>query len=159
MKLRKIYLLTLAVLILLQLNKPTPIIQIAIGSPADVYGNDIDFIEIWQYNGTDYILKANLTSDGGTVRVEDNKPIKFVIGIQFNNSLAINSQEAIDYTKVLMNITYNSNFIWQNVELNNTACITGTEFYFLFEEGVWNQTSYPKAGETYECSVLYQAYY
>jgi len=122
--------------------------------PTDIYGNDINFIEIWQYNGTHYTLKANLTNSG-TVRVEDNKPIKFIVGIKFNITLATNTQEAIDYTKVLMNITS----IWQNMELNNTSCISGTNFYFLKEEGIWNQTGYPKQGESYECSVLYQAYY
>jgi hypothetical protein len=121
----------------------------------DSYGNDINFIEVWQYNGTGYVLLANFTSSGGSVRVHDSWVINFTIGIRFNSTLASSTSEAISYTRVYMNITG----IWTNVELNNTSCTLIGSYYYLTEQGHWNQTGYPQAGVTYECSVLYQGYY
>lgn len=118
----------------------------------DSYGNDINYIEIWQYNGTDYILKANFTSSGGSTRINDNQTTKFVVGIRFNDTLASTNEEAMEYTKVMMNITG----VWTSMELNNTSCQLIDGFYYLREEGIW---SHLIAGETYECSVLYQGYY
>jgi len=121
----------------------------------DSYGNDINFIEVWQYNGTDYILLANFTSSGGSVRVHDNWVINFTVGIRFNSTLASSTAEAISYTRVYMNITG----IWINVELNNTSCTLIGNYYYLTEQGHWNQTGYPEAGVTYTCSIVYQGYY
>jgi len=116
----------------------------------DSYGDDINYIEIWEGD----TLKANFTSGGGTVKVNASKQIKFVVSIKFNSSLASSDTEAVDYTKVLMNITE----IWTNMELNNTSVVQNGDFYFLKEEGVLASDTLTE-GETYECSVLYQGYY
>ena len=126
---------------------------------SDSYGNDINSIEVWQWNDSAYNLKANFTSTGGSVRVHDGWVINFTVSIKMNNTLVSSTSEAIDYTRVYMNITYNSNFIWNNIELNNTSCELIGNFYYLKEQGHWNQTDYPQSGITYECSVLYQGYY
>lgn len=124
-------------------------------NPSDSYGNDINYIEIWQWNGTAYLLKGNLTESGGNVRVNDNQTLKFLVNIRFNDTLASDNDEAISYTKVYMNITD----IWANEELTNIACEGSGGFYWLTEQAIWNQTDYPLAGVTYECAVSYQAYY
>ena len=116
----------------------------------DSYGDDINYIEVWEGD----TLKANFTSSGGTVKVNASKLIRFVVGIQFNSSLAGSSQEAIDYTRVYMNITG----VWTNVELNNTACQHSGSWYYLKEEGNLTANTLNE-GETYECAVLYQGYY
>jgi len=116
----------------------------------DSYGNDINYIEVWEGD----TLKANFTSSGGTVKVNASKQIKFVVSIKFNSSLASSDTEAVDYTKVLMNITG----IWTNEELNNTSVVQSGDFYFLKEEGVLASDTLSE-GETYECAVLYQGYY
>ena len=131
---------------------------IAYASPADAYGNDINYVEIWQYNGTTWILKANFTSSGGSVRINNNQQVKFNVGIRLNSTLASSSDEAISYTRVYMNITYDGTFVWQNVELNNTSCQLVGNFYYLIETGTWS-TNLPIAGKTYACTILYQAYY
>ena len=116
----------------------------------DSYGDDINFIEVWEGD----TLKANFTSSGGTVKVNASKQIKFVVSIKFNSSLASSNTEAVDYTKVLMNITG----IWTNEELNNTSVVQSGDFYFLKEEGILASDTLSE-GETYECAVLYQGYY
>jgi hypothetical protein len=125
---------------------------------ADSYGNDINFIEVWQYNGTDWNLLANFTSTGGSVRVHDSWAINFTVGIQINSTLVSSVSDAIAYTRVYMNIT-DGGSIWNNVELNNTACSLSGSYYYLTEQGYWNETGKPVAGVIYACSILYQAYY
>ena len=125
---------------------------------ADSYGNDINFIEVWQYNGTNWNLLANFTVTGGSVRVHDSWAINFTIGIQINNTLVSSVSDAIAYTRVYMNIT-NGGTVWNNAELNNTSCSLVGSYYYLTEQGHWNQTAKPVAGVTYACSILYQAYY
>ncbi|MEM3579221.1 MAG: hypothetical protein QXL54_03235 [Candidatus Bathyarchaeia archaeon] len=122
---------------------------------ADTYGNQIDFIEVWE----DTTLKANFTSGGGSVSVNASKQLKFVIGIRFNSTLASSQSEAVAYTRVYMNITYNGNFVWQNKELNNTS-VSGPSggFYWLKEEGILPPNTLSE-GKIYACSVLYQGYY
>ena len=124
----------------------------------DAYNNDITHIEIWQYNGTSWNLKANFTSSGQSVRVVDGQAVKFIVGIKFSNALASSSSEAISFTRVYMNIT-DGGSIWNNKELNNTSCSLVGSFYYLKEQGIWNVTGYPQSGVTYSCTVLYQGYY
>jgi hypothetical protein len=90
--------------------------------------------------------------------VHDSWPTNFTVGIQINSTLASSTAEAISYTRVYMNIT-DGGSIWNNVELNNTACELSGSYYYLTEQGHWNATGKPVAGVTYACSVLYQAYY
>jgi len=156
---RKILIAIPIIVLLLTLTLWNNSINIRVfASPADAYGNDINYVEIWQFNGTTWVLKANFTSSGGSVRINDNQQVKFNVGIKLNSTLASSSNEAISYTRVYMNITYDSNFIWQNVELNNTSCQLVGNFYYLIETGIWS-TNLPIAGKTYACTVLYQAYY
>ena len=129
---------------------------VMLGFASDSYGDDINFIEVWQWNGSDYVLEANFTSNGGSCLVADNKAIKVIVSIKFNDTLASSEAEAISYTRLYMNI---SEGIWTNVELNNTSCVHSGDFYWLKEDGIWNQTGYPVSGVTYECGVLYQGYY
>lgn len=156
---RKIFIVTiLAVLLitLLFLRNNGTFIHLAYA--ADSYSNDIDSVEVWQWNGTAYELRHNLTSSGGTYRIYDNQTTKFVVNIMFNSTLAASTAEAISFTRVYMNIT-DGGTIWNDAELNNTSCALFGDFYCLAEEGVWNSTGKPTAGVTYACSVLYQGYY
>lgn len=125
---------------------------------ADSYGDDINFVEVWQHNGTDYNLLANFTSTGGSVRVHDSWVINFTVGIKMNSTLVSSTSDAITYTRVYMNIT-DGGSVWTDVELNNTACSLDGDYYYLTEQGHWNETGKPEAGVTYACSILYQAYY
>jgi len=117
---------------------------------ADSYGNDIKYIEVWEGN----TLKANFTASGGTVRVNASNTITFNVSICVNSTLVSSTSEAVSYTAVYMNITG----IWTNVELNNTSVILNGSFYYLIEKGVLNPGTLSE-GQTYDCSVLYKAYY
>jgi len=117
---------------------------------ADSYGNDIKYIEVWEGN----TLKANFTSGGGTVRVNASNTITFNVSICINSTLVSSSDEAVSYTAVYVNITG----IWTNVELNNTSVVPNGSFYYLIEKGVLNAGTLSE-GQTYDCSVLYKAYY
>ncbi|MEM2995646.1 MAG: hypothetical protein QXI91_06525 [Candidatus Bathyarchaeia archaeon] len=129
------------------------------GSPAaDERGNDINYIEVWQYDGETWILRANFSSSGESADINDNQQVRFVVGIRFNSSLASNENEAINYTRVFMNITYNGNYVWQNIELNNTSCVLNGNYYILREEGNWT-SNLPQQGVTYHCNVSYKSYW
>jgi len=117
---------------------------------ADSYGNDIKYIEVWEGD----TLKANFTSSGGTVRVNASNTITFNVSICINSTLASSTSEAVSYTAVYMNITG----IWTNVELNNTSVVLNGSFYYLIEKGVINAGTLTE-GQTYDCSILYKAYY
>jgi hypothetical protein len=145
--------LPLLLLSLLMMRNDTMIVY-----AADSYGNDISFVEIWQYNETAYNLLANFTVTGGSVRVHDSWVMNFTVGIKMNSTLVSSTADAIAYTRVYMNIT-DGGTVWNNVELNNTACSLNGSYYYLTEQGYWNQTGKPVAGVTYACSILYQAYY
>jgi hypothetical protein len=123
---------------------------------SDSYGNNINFVAVYQWNGTVYILRHNITSTGGTYRIYNNQTTKFIVNIKFNSTLASSTAEAISFTKIYMNITTG---IWNNEELNNTDCTLIGNYYILNENGVWNTAGYPIGGTTYACAVLYEGYY
>jgi len=127
---------------------------------ADAYGNAIHYIEVYTYfaSNTSYVLKANFTSTGGSVRVPDSQYVRFIVRIKLNSTLASSTSEAIAYTRVYMNIT-NEGTIWSNKEFNNTICYLYSSFYWLKERGDWNQSGKPTSGVTYTCTAKYQAYY
>lgn len=127
---------------------PEQTLKIAICSPADAYGNDINYVEVWE----DETLKANLTLTNGSVSVNGSKTITFIVSIKFNSTLASSTTEAIDYTRVLVNITG----IWINKELNNTECILSNGFYWLKEVGIVTGLA---EGESYEVDFFYKTYY
>ncbi len=123
---------------------------IVYANPSDIYGNDINYIEVWEGN----VLRANFTASGGTVRVNASAVLTFKVSIRLNSTLAVSTSEAISYTAVYMNITG----IWTNKEFNNTSVQLVGSFYYLIEQGVLNANSLNE-GQTYVCSVLYKAYY
>ncbi|MEM3629096.1 MAG: hypothetical protein QXE06_06970 [Candidatus Bathyarchaeia archaeon] len=130
--------------------------MVVYASPGDAFGNDIMWIAVYQGGA----LKANFTASGGSVRVDSGVQVDFVVAVKFNATLASSQSEAVQYTKVLMTISYGSgNYVWQNKELNNTS-VSGPSngFYWLKEVGNWT-SNLPQAGVTYTCSITYQGYY
>lgn len=125
---------------------------------ADSYGNDIISVEVHQYNGSTWILIYNFTSSGASVRINHNQTTKFIVQVKLNSSLASSSEEAKSYTAVYMNISYDSTYVWQNEELNNTSCVLIGGFYYLYEWGNWT-SNLPLEGEQYLCTIDYQQYY
>jgi len=128
---------------------------------ADSYGNDITYIEVWQYNGTADTNKANFTATAGSARIVDSWSTSFIIGVKINSSLVASSAEAISYTRVNMTIirTDTSAYIWNNVPLNNSASATLiSSFYYTTKIGNWT-SSLPASGVTYNCTAVYQAYF
>lgn len=148
----------LILLIASHVLEPNLFPQIGLVWGADAYGSDIQFIEVYQWNGTAYNLVENFTSSGGSCRVVENNTIKFIVGIKFNKTLASDNAEAISFTRVYSNIT-DGGSIWNNEELNHTSIDSDANFYYLKENGVWNETGKPSSGVTYNCSFLYQGYY
>lgn len=133
-------------------------IVIVYGSPADAYGNDICYVEVWQYNGTAWNLACNFTSSGGSCRI-DSFITKFIVMVKLNETLASSQSQALELTKNYMNITYDSTYVWSNQELNNTSCTGPTSgFYWIKEWGNWT-TNLPQEGITYTCKLDYQQKY
>jgi hypothetical protein len=119
-------------------------------SPGDAYENDIVSIAIYE----DSTLKANFTASGGSVSINASKTITFNVTIKFSTSLASSQDEAIQYTRVYLNITG----IVTNAELTNVACWVSGSYYYLVERYAVNPGTL-SGGQTYACSVLYQGYY
>lgn len=140
------------IILLITLTLLSPPRQLTINIAFAQTEGNIQYVEVWQLEGESYVLKANFTQDG-SVSVNGSQWFKFVVCHRFNSSYANNEQEAIDYTKILMNITS----IWTNKELNNTSCTLEGNWYILKEVGYLNQTL--SEGETYECTVLQKGYY
>lgn len=123
---------------------------------ADAYGNDITHITIFQ-NGS---MLVNFTATDGSQRVSDGIQIDFEVYIKINSSLVASSAEAISYTRVNMSImNVNTTYVWNNVPLNSsaTATLIGS-YYYHVKYGNWT-ASLPEAGVTYNCTVVYQAYF
>lgn len=147
----------LAVLIVLALFTMIPerfaYIQFALA--ADSYGNDILWVRISQWDGSQYVEKINSTASAFTVRVEDSKAVKFEVGVRFNDTLASSTSEAISYTRNYLNIST----LITNQEMTNDTCTLSSPYYYITEYYVWNSTGYPVAGVTYSCSIRYDGYY
>jgi hypothetical protein len=152
MKVKLSLLTVFSVLVLLALMMPRNFTNLYVyGSPADSYGNDILYIEVWEGN----TLKVNITTSSGvSVRVNASNTITFNVSICLNSTLASSTSEAVSYTAVYMNVTG----VWTNVELNNTSVVLSGNFYYLVEKGVLNAGTLTE-GQSYDCSVLYKAYY
>jgi hypothetical protein len=120
---------------------------------ADEYGSDINFVEVWQYEDSAWILRHNITSSS-TYRISDSQPTSFVVNVKFNETLAEDEDQAADYTRVTMNITG----VWTSESLNYTSISTADDFYWLVYVGNWTE-SLPTAGESYSVSVLFEGYY
>lgn len=128
----------------------------AIGTP-DSYGNVIMNMTIHQWNGSNWELLQTVTTDTNwTQRVVDSQPINFTVCWRLNKTLASDSTEAQDYTKVSMNIST----IWTDEELNATGSVSSDATYWYgYELAHWNQTGKPESGVTYEVTTKYEAYY
>jgi hypothetical protein len=123
---------------------------------ADAYGNDIVCVEVYQ-NGS---MLVNFTATAGSQRVADSLQINFEVYVKINSSLVASSAEAISYTRVNMSImNVNGTYIWNNVPLNSSAVATlSAPYYWHRKYGNWT-SSLPEAGVTYNCTVVYQAYF
>lgn len=148
-----------AFLLLSLLARRAPIVpRFTIVWAADSYDNDIDYIEVWQWNGSAWELIANFTASEGSVSVVHEQPINFTVGIRFNSTLADDAAEAVSYTRVYCNIT-NGGSVWTNEELNNTSSSLVGSYYRITEQGYWNMTGYPAEGVSYTVRFLYEGYY
>jgi len=147
--------LLLTLILLLTPSHFTLVKVSAIGNP-DTYGNAIVWLTVEQWDGVSWdVLLNHSTAINWTVRVEDDTPTRFQVKWRLNNTLANSIAQAVEYTRVLMNITG----IWTNKELTNVASSSDPNFYYGVERGVWNQTGYPQAGMTYDVTTRYEAYY
>jgi hypothetical protein len=123
---------------------------------ADVDGNDIDFTEVWQNNGS-YQLIVNWTSDpaGASAKIEPNQEIRFNISMKCNNTDFPNVGNVTAYTSCYMNISYGvgPTYIWNNATLNATGSpILIGSFYHQVYQGDWN-TTLPTTGVMYLCEI------
>lgn len=123
---------------------------------SDEYGNCICWLCVYQWNGSEWNLLLNHTSSSNwTERVVDSKPINITVKWRLNKTLADSESQAVEYTKVSMNITD----VWTNKELNNTSSNSDATYYYGVEVASWNQTGKPESGVTYDVQTKYSAYY
>ena len=143
------------------------IILIAVlpGSPftllvfADSYSNDINNIEVWQYNGSAWNLMVNFTTSGGSQRIHDGWPTSFIVQVKLNTSLASSASEAHSYTRVNMSIV-DGGTVWPiSTMLNDSGTPSSSGgFWYVKKLGNWT-SSLPSPGVTYSCNATFQAYY
>jgi len=126
---------------------------------ADSYSNDINNIEVWQYNGSAWNLLANFTTSGGSVRIHDGYETSFIVQVKLNTSLASSASEAHSYTRVNMSIT-DGGTIWPiSTMLNDSGTPSSSGgFWYVKKLGNWT-SSLPSPGVTYSCNATFQAYY
>lgn len=131
---------------------------------ADASGDDITYVTVSQYNGTDWNVVKNFTTTGGSERVHDNWQIRFLVGVKFNNTLVASVAEAETYTWIRMNITYNAgaDYMWTNYNLTYVSYALDGDFYYGQYTADWNATTAATlciAGTTYNCTVDAGFYY
>jgi len=155
-KLSLLFVLIVSLALIVSAFQPKYAILIVYANPEpDSYGNCINQINIYQWNGTAYKLLTTETASNFELRVEDSKAIKIEVTVQLNSTLASSEQEAIDYTECTITI----GTIVTEASMINTNCILQGDFYILTYEYEWNQAGYPQAGETYNVGIEYKAYY
>lgn len=125
---------------------------------ADALGNDIEYVEVYQYNGTAWNMVENFTVSGGSTRITDSWQTRFVVGVQLNDTLADDTAEARSYTRANMTIV-DGGTVWNNESLNDTGTVQDIgSYYYVPYEGNWT-SNLPAAGVTYNCTVNYEVYY
>lgn len=125
---------------------------------ADSYGNDIEWIDVSQYNTTSWNQVYNFTGNG-TTRIHDSWETSFLVQFRVNKTL-MTEAEVLTYCSVNCTITHqNSTLIWDNVALNVTGSTTSDATYYYAQRlGNWT-SSLPEAGVVYNCTFVYKAYF
>jgi hypothetical protein len=146
----------LILIILIALLPGSPFILLVF---ADTYNDDINNIEVWQYNGSAWNLLANFTTSGGSVRIHDGYQTSFIVQVKLNTSLASSASEAQSFTMSNMSIL-NGGTIWPiSTMLNDTGTPSSSGgFWYVKKLGNWT-SSLPSPGVTYSCNATFQAYY
>jgi hypothetical protein len=135
----------------------------AAGSP-DSYGDCILLFQVWQNNTGTYLFKGAVSSSNYTgnfqFRVDAGPAIMFNVTVCLNYAFATSISEAVENTRVYMNISGGGAVGWTNHLLasNNGGTDCGTYWSVTWSD-VWNEASHPAAETTYTVTVLYQAYY
>lgn len=126
---------------------------------ADIYSNNINNIEVWQYNGSAWNLVVNFSTSGGSERIHDGWATSFIVQVKLNTSLASSASEAHSYTRVNMSII-DGGTVWPiTTMLNDTGTPSSSGgFWYVKKLGNWT-SSLPSPGVTYSCNATFQAYY
>ena len=130
---------------------------------ADSYGDDInDTLVSTQFAGG-WIQLQDL-SGNGSCSINASQPMSFIVTVKINGSLlAVSSAgQADSNTRVNMTIVQAdnaSNIIWNNLTLNSTGTPSFTApYWYVAKLGNWT-SSLPLSGVTYNCTIVYQAFY
>jgi len=132
-------------------------------SASDSYGDDINDTIVNQYNGSNWLLIQQFSSNG-SARITDNQSVSFLVTVKINGSLlATNTSSGADSaTRVNMTIIQadnGTNIIWNNLVLNSTGTPAFTSpYWYVAKLGNWT-SSLPVSGVTYNCTIYYQGNY
>jgi len=128
---------------------------------ADAYGDEISECSVWQ----GATMKGNITysnyTSGVQVKVDALTATQFNCSVLLNNTFASSAGEAIDNTRVYINITYsNGTVVISTTEMTDYKAVdNGDGTYTVYSYYLWDDaTHHPIAGVTYYVWLNYEVY-
>lgn len=127
----------------------------------DSQGNDITHVKAFENSTTSWVLVKNFTASGQSERIPDSVAFNFETYVRFNVSLAATNATAQSYTRVNITIQHGAG---PTTDINNAAMANAASYSFndstyYYLAYYYNWTGLSIAGESYNCTCVYQGYY
>ncbi len=135
----------------------------AAGTP-DAYGQQIQFVLIYQWTGTAWVKRGNVTtaaySSGYDVDVTPNQPTRFFVCSEFNDDFNTAKTESEALADIRVYITINVAQVSRTLmtDHNSTYKATG-DWWRSWSSYLWNSTGKPTAGASYTVVIEFEAYF
>jgi len=128
---------------------------------ADSQGNDITHVKAYENSTASWVLVKNFTATGQSERIPNAVAVNFETYVRFNVSLAANNATAQSYTRVNITIQHGAGPTTDinNAAMTNTASYSYNDTAYYYLAYYYNWTGLSIAGETYNCTFVYQGYY
>jgi hypothetical protein len=130
---------------------------------ADSYGDDFNDTIVSQYNGSSWLFIQQFSANA-SASINGSEAVSFLVTVKINGSLLNPSSASVadSCTRVNMTIVQSdnpSNVIWNNLTLNSTGTPSFiSPYWYVAKLGNWT-SSLPVSGVTYNCTIIYQAFY
>lgn len=125
----------------------------AAGTP-DSYGNQIDYVRIFQGGQQVYTITYSNYTSGMTIDIDANVITYLTIEVSLNETLVVGNPQ--DFSRVYLNVST----IYTNLLVPSTGYSGPVAGFYSVTFGSSTTTEWTTGTDiTYECSVRYEAYY